>query len=65
MLDPKRNGSNSREVEPVKTLTSFTRDFTAKVESAASDFYLDRGIGADEILMILLALVYGGWRVAA
>lgn len=36
----------------------------AKVKGAATGFYIDRGIGADTILMIVLALVYGGWRAA-
>lgn len=37
----------------------------ARIKAMVSGFYLDRGIGADTIVMIVLALIYGYARVTA
>ena len=57
--------------KPQKT-NSYSTDFTstiiaayARMKATMSGFYLDRGIGADTLLMIALALIYGFARVTA
>jgi len=46
----------------------FTATFIAiytRIKATVSDIYIDRGIGADTLLMIALALVYGYGRWTA
>ncbi len=57
--------------KPQKT-TNYSVDFAivmtavyARIKATVSCFYLDRGIGADTLVMIALALVYGYGRVTA
>lgn len=77
MAGQKRNGSNSREVEPAKTLTEHARDFIAnctKVKRATGVFCLRKMTDWQEgalvaaqttlggVLLIQLAQVAVGWR---
>lgn len=57
--------------KPQKT-TNYSADFAklmtavySRIKATVSGLYLDRGIGADTLLMIALALIYGFGMVTA
>lgn len=47
-----------------KITTALTAVY-ARIKATVSGIYIDRGIGADTLLMIALALIYGYARVTA
>lgn len=65
-MNTNENGLTADNSQPIKTLSKITIKFIAfcaRIKSAASCFYLDRGIGLESIAMLILVAVFALRRV--
>lgn len=59
-MSTNNNGLTAGHSQPVKTLSKITTKFIADcagVKRATSHFYINRGIGLDSIMLLILAVV--------